>query len=127
MGDPLPPALAWGMVLFAFFALLLCQLLGELLSRCLHIPVPGPVLGMVLLALWYGMRRREPEPSMRQASDGLLRWLGLLFVPAGVGVFAHLPLLRAAWLPIPVALLGSTLLTLLITALLMQWLGRSRA
>jgi putative effector of murein hydrolase LrgA (UPF0299 family) len=115
------------MVLFAVLVLLLCQLAGELISRLLHIPVPGPVLGMLLLALWYAGRRREPEQPMRQAADGLLRWLGLLFVPAGVGVFSNIGLLRAAWLPIGVALVGSTLLTLLVTATLMHWLSRSRA
>ena len=115
------------MVLVALFFLLLAQLLGELLSRALHIPIPGPVLGMMLLAAYYGLRRREPAPPMRAAADGLLRWLGLLFVPAGVGIVANLPMLRAAWLPVTVALVGSTLLTLLTTALLMQWLTRSRA
>ena len=115
------------MVLSALFALLLCQLAGEALSRILHSPVPGPVLGMLLLATFYIVRRREPGESMQKASDGLLRWLGLLFVPAGVGVVTHLDLLRASWLPVTVALLGSTLLTLLTTALLMHWCTRGRA
>ena len=114
------------MILNALFCLLLCQFLGEIVSRVLHIPIPGPVLGMLLLAGWYGFRRREPGKAMRRASDGLLRWLGLLFVPAGVGIVANLPVLRAAWLPVTVSLVGSTLLTLLTTALLMQWLTRSR-
>lgn len=115
------------MVLVALFGLLVCQLIGEVLSRTLHIPIPGPVLGMLLLATWYALRRREPERPMVHAANGLLRWLGLLFVPAGVGIVANLDLLRAAWLPVSVALVGSTLLTLLTTALLMQWLTRSRA
>lgn len=115
------------MVLTALFSLLLCQLIGELLSRLCHIPVPGPVLGMLLLARWYGFRRRTPARPMRHASDALLRWLGLLFVPAGVGIVTNLPMLRASWLPVTVALVGSTLLTLLTTALLMQWLTRDRA
>ena len=115
------------MVLIALLILLICQVMGEALSRGLHIPIPGPVLGMLLLAGWYGVRRREPGRPMRQASGALLHWLGLLFVPAGVGIITNLPLLRAAWLPVTVALVGSTLLTLLTTALLMHWLTRSRA
>ena len=115
------------MVLVAIFFLLLFQLVGDTLSRTLHLPIPGPVLGMLLLAGWYGLRRREPERPMRYAADGLLRWLSLLFVPAGVGIVANMPLLRAAWLPVTIALVGSTTLTLLTTALLMQWLTRGRA
>ncbi len=107
-------------VVRSFFALLLFQLGGEALSRFAHIPVPGPVLGMVLLATWYIARRRAPGAGTETVADGLLGVLGLLFVPAGVGIVANLPLLRAAWLPITVALLGSTLLTLVATAFAMH-------
>ena len=106
------------------FILLLFQLAGELLRAATHIEVPGPVIGMILLAAWYILRRREPEPALEQAADGLLSWLGLLFVPAGVGIIVNLTLLRAVWLPISVALIGSTALTLLTTAWIMHRFGR---
>ena len=64
---------------------------------------------------------------LEQAADGLLGWLPLLFVPAGVGIVANLALLRSAWLPISVALLGSTFLTLITTAWIMHRLGRRAA
>ena len=105
------------------FLLLLFQLAGEALRAATHLQVPGPVLGMILLAAWYILRRRDPSPALEQAADGLLSWLGLLFVPAGVGIVANLALLRTAWLPISVALLGSTLLTLLTTAWIMHRFG----
>ncbi len=106
------------------FILLLCQLAGEALRAATHTPVPAPVIGMVLLAAWYMLRRREPEPALEQAANGLLNWLGLLFVPAGVGIIANIALLRSAWLPISVSLIGSTLLTLLVTAWIMHRFGR---
>lgn len=112
-------------VLRSFFLLLVFQLVGEAMSYAAHIPVPGPVLGMVLLALWYMLRRREPDHGMQRTADGLLEWLGLLFVPAGVGIVANLALLRSAWLPVSVGLVGSTLLTLITTGWLMQRLGRA--
>ncbi len=114
-------------VLNSFFLLLIFQLAGEALRTMAHIPVPGPVLGMVLLAGWYLLRRREPPQALTQTADSLLGWLGLLFVPAGVGIVANLALLRAAWLPISIALLGSTLLTLVVTAWIMNRLGRRLA
>ncbi len=109
------------------FILLLFQLAGEALRAITHIKVPGPVIGMVLLAAFYILRRRDPEPALEQAADGLLSWLGLLFVPAGVGIVANLALLRAAWLPISVSLVGSTFLTLVVTAWIMHRLGRRAA
>ncbi len=105
------------------FILLLFQLAGEALRAVTHLKVPGPVLGMVLLAAWYILRRRDPEPELEHLADGLLGWLGLLFVPAGVGIIANLALLRTAWLPISVALLGSTFITLLTTAWIMHRFG----
>ena len=107
----------------AIFILLLFQLAGELLRALTHISIPGPVIGMILLAAFYILRRRDPSPALQRAADGLLSWLGLLFVPAGVGVIANLALIRAAWLPISVALITSTFLTLVTTAWIMHRFG----
>lgn len=114
-------------ILRSFFLLLLFQLAGEATRKLAHIPIPGPAIGMVLLAAWYILRRRDPEPALEQTANTLLSWLGLLFVPAGVGIIANLALLRAAWLPITLGLLGSTVATLLTTAWLMQRLGSKAA
>jgi holin-like protein len=106
------------------FILLLFQLAGESLRALTHTQIPGPVIGMILLAAFYILRRREPSLPLQQAADGLLSWLGLLFVPAGVGIIANLALLRSAWLPISVALIASTFLTLITTAWIMHRFGR---
>ena len=77
-------------------ALLLCQLVGELLARGLHLPVPGPVIGMILLFVALLMRHGgEDAPApLALTADTLLANLGLLFVPAGVGVVIYGPLLE---------------------------------
>ncbi len=100
--------------------MLVAQLVGEAMHRLLHLPLPGPVLGMALLAVVLLLRRREPEEPLQQTSGALLRWFGLLFVPAGAGVFANLGLLRAAWLPVVVTLVVSSMLTAAVTALVMR-------
>jgi len=109
-------------ILRSFLVLLAAQLAGEALHRALHLPLPGPVLGMAILAVVLLLRKREPDAALVKTSNGLLTWLGLLFVPAGAGVVANLSLLREAWLPIAVALIVSTLLTVTVTAYVMQWL-----
>lgn len=47
--------------------------------------------------------------------------MGLFFVPAGVGVIAQIQRIRLEWLPITAALVLSTLLSLVVSALMMQW------
>jgi putative effector of murein hydrolase LrgA (UPF0299 family) len=105
--------------------LLVCQLAGEIVSRVLDLPVPGPVLGLLLLFTGLCMAGRRladgaPEGTAADAArvaDGLLQNLALLFVPAGVGVVKHLDLLATHGIAIAVALIGSTALTLIITVL----------
>lgn len=103
-------------MLAAIALILLCQLAGELVAVGLALPVPGPVLGMALLATVLALLRRIPAP-VDAAADGLLRAMPLFFIPAGVGVLALGDTFRQAWLPIVVALVGSTAFALAVTAL----------
>lgn len=105
--------------------LLLCQLAGEAIVLVSGLPVPGPVVGMALL--FFGLIVRGAVPGgLHATADGLLRHLSLLFVPAGVGVVLHLTLLADEWLAIAAALVGSTVLTIAVTALAMVGLARLR-
>jgi holin-like protein len=110
----------------AITALLLCQLAGEVLSRVLHLPVPGPVLGMLLLFVILLARGRlspqgeQPPEALARVSDTLLSQLGLLFVPAGVGVIALLHTMADnGWALLLAAGLG-TPLTMALTGRLAQ-------
>jgi len=103
----------------ALLALLGFQLVGEVLVRAVGAPVPGPVVGMLLLFVAMRLRGGVPGP-LQAASQGLLGNLSLLFVPAGVGVIVHLQLLAADWWRLLAAIVASTLATLLVTALVMQ-------
>lgn len=105
-------------------ALLACQLAGEVLARALALPVPGPVVGMLLLLAALLLRRRPVPSGLGGVADALLSNLGLLFVPAGVGVVLHLPLLAQQGAAIALAVLGGTLLAVGVTGLLAQALLR---
>ena len=107
----------------ALALLLVCQLAGEVFTRALALPVPGPVIGLALLALgavayahFIGTETFVIEDtSLGATASALLGSLGLLFVPAGVGIVQQLPLIGGYALVIFVALLVSTVLTLLVT------------
>ena len=110
-------------MLAGFAALLFFQLIGELLVRLTAIPVPGPVLGMALLLLAVLLFKKVPQ-GLREASEGLLRYLPLLFVPAGVGLINHGILLKQDLWVILVTLVVSTALTLMVTVLVLQFLRK---
>lgn len=98
--------------------LLLCQVAGELLMRALQLPLPGPVLGLLLLtALLQVPAVRAP---VQAAAEGLLAHLSLLFVPVGVGVISHLGLIAQYGPRMLLALVLSTWLGLAVTALVLR-------
>jgi holin-like protein len=98
-------------------ALLGCQLAGEFLVRLLDLPVPGPVVGMVLLLVVLQVREPKRDSGVVRVAEGLLSHLQLLFVPAGVGVVQYLGLIGASVVPFVSGLLISWLAALLSTAL----------
>jgi holin-like protein len=106
--------------------ILVCQLVGELAVVALALPVPGPILGMVLLFTYLVIRGEIPEDLDRTAT-GLLQSMSLLFVPAGTGVILHFQLLGEAIWALGLALVVSTLATIVVTALLMRQLGKGSA
>lgn len=110
-------------MLIGLLTLLLCQLFGEWIVLALGLPVPGPVVGMVLLLAGLIFKRDVPD-LIRQPAEGLLRHLALLFVPAGVGLMVHGELIAAEWLVIMVALVISTVVTITVTALVLKRLTR---
>ncbi len=109
----------------AVMILLLCQLAGTVVQQATGLPIPGPVMGLVLLLailIWRG----GPDKALHDTAGGFMKYLGLLFVPAGVGVVTELQELRANALAIAIAIPVSSLLGLAITGLLMQRLAKGR-
>jgi holin-like protein len=110
-------------MLQALATLLVFQTIGEVLTYALALPVPGPVLGMAMLLAYLLVNARAVE-RLRPTCVELLKHLSLLFVPAGVGVMLHVTRIANEWVPIVVALLGSTALAIIVTALVVHWTSR---
>ncbi len=110
-------------MLHAIALLFICQLVGEAVVRLAYLPIPGPVLGMLLLFSLLVWRGRS-FASLDKTADGLLNYLALLFVPAGVGIVLYLDLLAQQWVILSITLILSIIITLVVTGHVMQWLLR---
>jgi holin-like protein len=107
----------------SFSLILLCQLGGEVFVRGLHLPIPGPVIGLVLLLILLFARDRFvllargplQGDGVEEASRAMLANLSLLFIPAGVGVVQKLDLLAEHGVAIIIILAVSVVVTLLAT------------
>jgi holin-like protein len=101
----------------------ICQLAGEIISRLTNLPIPGPVIGMVILFCGLVLRKKMPA-ELETVSGFLHRYLPLLFVPAGVGVVKNLDLLIRSLAPIAGAIIIGTAVTIAVTGVVMQFLNR---
>ncbi len=100
----------------AIALLLVGQLAGEVIHRLTGLPLPGSVIGMVLLLAWLALVPRE-RLTLTQVTGWLTAHLSIMFVPAAVGVMEEGAILSRYGVGIVVAVVVSTLLTLAVTAL----------
>ncbi len=105
--------------------LFVCFALGETLSRSGLLPFPGSVIGLVFLYAHLLILGRLPA-ALGTLADNVLGFLGMLFVPAGVGVLAYLDLFRTEAVPIAAAVLGGTVVTVAVTAIAADQIARAQ-
>ncbi|MDA3920545.1 MAG: CidA/LrgA family protein [Salinisphaera sp.] len=102
-------------------ALLVLQLVGTIIIRLTGLPLPGPVLGMLILFVFLLWRGTTPAP-FEATTRGLLRNLALLFVPAGVGIITHLHAVAEQWVALSITIMASGALAIVVTGFVLHWL-----
>ncbi len=106
-----------------FATLLIFQTLGEGFAYAFSLPIPGPVIGMLLLFCFLVLKRGAAQ-RLAPTTLEFLKHLSLLFVPAGVGIMVHSQRVASEWLPIAVALVISAAVSLVVTALVLRALQK---
>lgn len=97
--------------------------LGQILEKLLKIPVPGTVLGMIILflCLCLGIIKLE---MIKEISDFLLDHLAFFFIPAGVGLLASMDILKGKWIAFLAVCLITTVIIMVVTGHTVQLLKR---
>lgn len=97
--------------------------LGEILNRIIKIPIPGSVIGMILLltALLTGIIKLS---QVEELSNFLLDHLAFFFIPAGVGLLSVLGVIRGSWYLILLVTFLTTIIVMSVTGLVVQFLKR---
>lgn len=113
-------------MIHAVAALLVLQLLGESIARVLGLPLPGALIGMLLLFVGLVWRGRVPD-ALARTGGTLLQHLMLLLVPSVVGVMMHFGRVAREWQPFLIACVVGAAVTLVVTALTFQWMLALRA
>jgi len=113
-------------MLNSIFTIFLFQLFGEFLQKFFELNIPGPVIGLILLLSALLLIKKNNKiiedfkANLVFSAENLLNYLPLLFIPVGVGVVMHLSLLEENLVPVLLVIIIGTLLTLALTAFLME-------
>lgn len=103
--------------------ILLCWLVGNLLSALLAGYVSGNIIGMLLLFVLLKMRLVKAE-TVRPTAKFLLGTMALFFIPYGVGLMeSYSVILDHIW-AIVVAAAVSTVIVLLTSGHVFQWIAK---
>jgi holin-like protein len=93
--------------------------------------IPGPVIGLILLLITLIFLKRFKTTAVNKlksdvlsTSNYILSYLSLLFVPIGVGVVMHLSYLENNLFKVLVIVFISTILTIGLTAFLMEKINK---
>ncbi len=105
--------------------LLLFQGLGEVISKLLGLPIPGPVVGLILLLVTL-LIRNKLDPDLDLVATGFTQNLGLLFIPAAVGVVMFIPQLAEYGLTITAILVVSAGLSVAASAITFKFFPSNR-
>ncbi|QGS69709.1 CidA/LrgA family holin-like protein [Oceanobacillus sp. 143] len=106
-------------ILYIFFQL------GEWIQQSLHLFIPGSVIGMVILFLLLLLNVVKPS-WIDLGSKFIIRHLVLFFIPVTVGVIEYLDLFKGYGLILVIIVIISTLLVMISSGLVSQWLVRRK-
>ncbi len=109
-----------------FLIILIICFIGEVLNKVVHVPLPGSIIGMILLfiLLITGVIKLE---MIDEISKFLLDHLAFFFIPSGVGLLAYFGILSRNLIPILVICLVTTVLVMVVTGLTVQLIKGRKA
>ena len=98
-------------------------LLGEFISEVLSLPVPGNILGMIILLFLLCTKIIKLE-QIETIANFLLDHLAFFFIPAGVGLMTSVDIIKDSWLKLIVVCIATTIIIIASTGLIVQYITR---
>jgi holin-like protein len=98
-------------------------LLGELLSSLLHLPIPGNILGMVILFILLCTNIVKVD-NISNVTNFLLNHLSFFFIPAGVGLMTSMGIIKSTWWQLLVVCISTTIIVMGVTGIVVQAISR---
>jgi Putative effector of murein hydrolase LrgA len=98
-------------------------LVGEFLSTSLHLPIPGNILGMIILFILLYTKVVKVD-NISNVTSFLLDHLAFFFIPAGVGLMASMGIIKSTWWQLLVVCLSTTVIIIGVTGIIVQMISK---
>ncbi|MCF2624909.1 CidA/LrgA family protein [Fusobacterium perfoetens] len=97
-----------------FLILLVINFAGVIIQNLFHLPLPGTILGMLILfiLLWTKVLKVE---SVEKVCDFLILNMIIFFLPPAVELLEYMTLLKTGFFKILILLIVTTVITMVVT------------
>lgn len=97
-----------------FLIILVINFVGIIIQNLFHLPLPGTILGMLILfiLLWTKILKVE---SIEKVCDFLILNMIIFFLPPAVELLEYMTLLKTGFLKILILLVATTVITMIVT------------
>lgn len=97
-----------------FLIILVINFVGIIIQNLFHLPLPGTILGMLILfiLLWTKVLKVE---SIEKVCDFLILNMIIFFLPPAVELLEYMTLLKTGFLKILILLVATTVITMIVT------------
>jgi holin-like protein len=98
-------------------------LLGELLASVIHLPIPGNILGMVILFILLCTKIVKVD-NISNVTNFLLNHLSFFFIPSGVGLMTSIGIIKSTWWQLLIVCISTTMIIIAVTGIVVQAISR---
>lgn len=98
-------------------------LFGDFLASSLNLPIPGNILGMVILFILLCTKIVKVD-NINTITNFLLDHLAFFFIPAGVGLMSSLGIIKSTWLQLLIVCLSTTAIIIASTGIIVQAISK---
>ena len=106
-----------------FLIIVIISFVGEVCNKWIPLPIPASIYGLVILfvALMTGVIKLE---QVKETGKFLIEIMPLMFIPAAVGLLDSWKVLKPIWIPVVVITLVTTVLVMVVTGRVTQFVIR---
>lgn len=98
---------------------------GQILTKLLNLPIPGNIVGMILLLFLLCTNVVKLE-MVDTVANFLLDHLAFFFIPAGVGLLTSLVVIKNSFIRLLIVCFISTIITIAVTALVVDFMTKEK-